>query len=253
MTPRSSYPKSSRAATLRATWDRRDQSWHHHVFDSPIFDEVRAAVLDAAFLSGGEQVLDLGAGSGFLSLTIARHVREVVAVDISDAMLDRLQADARQAGIANVEVRVADLAVFECPSNGVDVIVSNYALHHLTDVDKSALVARAHEWLRPGGRLVIADMMFGRGGTARDRQILREKVLVLLRMGPGGVWRIVKNLVRFGLRRGTELPASPQFWTEALTASGFQSVQYRPIAAEAGLVSATAVKIDRGEEGHRQD
>jgi len=222
------------------------------VFDSPIFDDVRTAVLDAAFLSGGERVLDLGAGSGFLSLAMAPRVREVVAVDISDAMLERLQADAQEAGLVNVEVQVADLAALECPANSIDVIVSSYALHHLTDVDKSALVARAHEWLRPGGRLVIADMMFGRGGTARDRQILREKVIVLLRMGPGGVWRIVKNLVRFGLRRGTELPASPQFWTEAVTAGGFQSVHYRPIAAEAGLVSATAMKIDQREEGRQQ-
>jgi len=222
------------------------------VFDSPIFDDVRTAVLDAAFLSGGERVLDLGAGSGFLSLAMAPRVREVVAVDISDAMLERLQADAREAGLMNVEVQVADLAVLECPANSIDVIVSSYALHHLTDVDKSALLARAHEWLRPGGRLVIADMMFGRGGTARDRQILREKVIVLLRMGPGGVWRIVKNLVRFGLRRGTELPASPQFWTEAVSAGGFQSVHYRPIAAEAGLVSATATKIDQREEGRHQ-
>jgi len=222
------------------------------VFDSPIFDDVRTAVLDAAFLSGGERVLDLGAGSGFLSLAMAPRVREVVAVDISDAMLERLQAEAQEAGLVNVEVQVADLAALDCPANSVDVIVSSYALHHLTDVDKLALVARAHGWLRPGGRLVIADMMFGRGGTARDRKILREKVIVLLRMGPGGVWRIVKNLVRFGLRRGTELPASPQFWTEAVTAGGFQSVHYRPIAAEAGLVSATAMKIDQREEGRHQ-
>jgi len=222
------------------------------VFDSPIFDDVRTAVLDSAFLSGAERVLDLGAGSGFLSLAMAPRVREVVAVDISDAMLGRLQADAQEAGLVNVQVQVADLAALEWPANSIDVIVSSYALHHLTDVDKSALVARAHEWLKPGGRLVIADMMFGRGGTARDRQILREKVIVLLRMGPGGVWRIVKNLVRFGLRRGTELPASPQFWTEAVTAGGFQSVHYRPIAAEAGLVSATAMKLDQREEGRQQ-
>jgi len=61
--------------------------------------------------------------------------------------------------------------------------------------------------------------------------------------GPAG-----KNLVRFGLRRGTELPSSPQFWTDALVAGGFQSVHYRPIAAEAGLVSATVIKIDAREK-----
>ncbi len=69
-------------------------------------------------------------------------MREVVAVDISDAMLDRLRADALESGLESVEVQVADLAVFECVANSVDVVVSSFALHHLTDVDKLALVAR---------------------------------------------------------------------------------------------------------------
>src|SRR5207244_2896459 len=62
-----------------------------------------------------------------------------------------------------------------------DLVVSNYALHHLTDDDKVALVARASRWLRPGGRLVVADMMFGRGASERDRAIIRHK--------PGGLGR----------------------------------------------------------------
>lgn len=52
-------------------------------------------------------------------------------------------------------------------------------LSRLPDADKRALTARAARWLCPGGRLVIADMMFGRGGSRRDRAILRQKVAAL--------------------------------------------------------------------------
>lgn len=228
-------------------WNLRHRSWHQHVFDSPVFDDVRSAVLEAAHLSGTERVVDLGAGGGFLTLEVAPSVSSVLAVDISDTMLQQLEASAHALGIANIEAEVADLADLDLPSASVDVIVSNYALHHLTDTNKSALLARAHGWLRPGGRLVIADMMFGRGGSVQDRRILLDKVWVLGRKGPGGVWRIAKNLVRFALRRGTELPAPPGFWTEAARTAGFRSVEYRAIANEAGLLTAVATGRDGGE------
>jgi len=210
------------------------------VFESSIFDDIRSAVTEAACLTGTERVVDLGAGGGFLALEIAPRVAEVVAVDVSEGMLERLRADARARHITNVDVHVADLAGFDLPAHSVDVVVSNYALHHLTDADKSALLVRAQAWLKPGGRLVIADMMFGRGGSSRDRQILAEKVMVLLRKGPGGIWRIAKNLVRFGLRRGSELPSPPEFWVDAIRSAGFRFVEYRAVAAEAGLVTAVS-------------
>lgn len=235
-----------RGARLRKTWNRRHESWHEHVSDSDAFGEVRAAVAEAAGLSGTERVVDLGAGGGFLTLELAPLASTVLAVDISETMLERLRASASTRGIANVEARTADLATLHLPYRSVDVIVSNYALHHLTDSEKSALLVRAHAWLRPGGRLVVADMMFGRGGSARDRRILATKVLALARKGPGGVWRIVKNLVRFGLRLGTERPAPPEFWCRSAEAAGFGAVQYRSIAGEAGML--TAVAAGRGDD-----
>ena len=51
-------------------------------------------------------------------------------------------------------------------------------------------------------------MMFGRGGSRRDRDILRQKVIALAAKGPGGWWRIAKNLTRYGLGVGDEHPAT---------------------------------------------
>ena len=115
-----------------------------------------------------------------------------------------------------MSTEVSDLRQFHLPPASVDLVVSSYALHHLQDPDKRALVARAARWLRPGGRLVIADMMFGRGGSRRDRDILRQKVIALAAKEPGGWWRIAKNLTRYGLGVGDEHPAAPEFWQAAL-------------------------------------
>jgi ubiquinone/menaquinone biosynthesis C-methylase UbiE len=184
----------------------------------------------------GDACVDLGAGTGFVTTALAPLVSSVLAVDISSAMTRSLAERAAQAGLANVSTRVADLKDLRLPPDSVDLIVSSYALHHLVNTDKRELVARAARWLRPGGSLVIADMMFGRGGTQRDRDILQQKVIALAAKGPGGWWRIAKNLARYGLGVGQEHPATPGFWQEALHEAGFTGVHFLPVVAEAGIV-----------------
>jgi ubiquinone/menaquinone biosynthesis C-methylase UbiE len=163
-------------------------------------------------------------------------VASVHAVDISPAMTESLADWAAEAGLAKVSTEVTDLKDLRLPPSCADLIFSSYALHHLADADKRALTARAAQWLRPGGRLVIADMMFGRGGSRRDRAILRQKVTALAAKGIGGWWRIAKNLTRYGLRIGAEHPATPEFWQQALHDAGLAEVCFQPVAAEAGLV-----------------
>lgn len=141
-----------------------------------------------------------------------------------------------------MSTRVTDLKNLRLPPDSVDLIVSSYALHHLVNTDKRELVARAAQWLRPGGRLVIADMMFGRGGSQRDRDILRQKVIALAAKGPGGWWRIAKNLARYGFGVGQEHPVTPGFWQEALQEAGFTGVRFLPVVAEAGIVHG---RLDR--------
>ena len=195
-------------------WNGRVGSWHEHVNDSEAFDEIRRSVVLAARVTEADRVVDLGAGTGFVTFALAPWAAHVLAVDLSNEMLGELSAAAKARSLANVEVLRSDLATLELAPRSVDLIVTSYALHHLKDSEKVALIDRAQIWLRPGGRIVIADMMFGRGGSSTDRAIIRQKVRALLRKGPGGAWRVAKNIVRFGLRIGTELPASPTFWCD---------------------------------------
>lgn len=226
--------------SLPRIWDRRVAGWHTHVTSSGGFDKVRDRLLAIAEAGESDACVDLGAGTGFVALELAPLVASVLAVDISPVMAKSLAARAAEAGLKNVRTEVADLRTFGLPAASADLIVSSYALHHLRDRDKRALAVQAAGWLRPGGRIVIADMMFGRGETRRDREILREKVTALARKGPAGWWRIVKNLARYGLGIGHEHPASPQFWQLALRDAGFTDVRFKQVVAEAGIVSGNA-------------
>ena len=122
--------------------------------------------------------------------------------------------------------------------SSVDLIVSNYALHHLRDRDKQVAVNEALRWLRPGGKLVIGDMMFGRGGDARDREIIGSKLALLLRKGPGGWWRIVKNAGRY-LIRFQERPVSMSAWAAMFERAGLTDVEALPVVNEAAVVKGT--------------
>ena len=222
--------------TVSQKWDKRVGQWHDHVTSAEAFGKVLDRILALSQPRRSDVCVDLGAGTGFVTTALAPLVASVHAVDISPAMAEALAERAADEGFANVSTEVTDLKDFRLPPGHADLIVSSYALHHLADADKRALTARAVEGLRPGGRLVIADMMFGRGGSRRDRAILCQKAVALATKGIGGWWRIAKNLTRYGLRVGSERPATPDFWQQALRDAGLIEVRFYPVAAEAGIV-----------------
>ena len=222
--------------TVSQKWDKRVGQWHDHVTTAAAFGKELDRIIVVSQPEPSDVCVDLGAGTGFVTTVLAPLVASVHAVDISPAMTEALAERTADAGLVNVSTEVTDLKDFRLPPSCADLIVSSYALHHLADADKRALTARAAHWLRPGGRLVIADMMFGRGASRRDRAILRQKVTALAAKGIGGWWRIAKNLTRYGLRVGPEHPATPEFWQQALRDAGLVEVRYQSVVAEAGIV-----------------
>jgi ubiquinone/menaquinone biosynthesis C-methylase UbiE len=230
-------------------WDKRVGQWHEHVTSAAAFGKVLDRILALSEPRSGDACVDLGAGTGFVTMALAPLVESVTAVDISPAMTRALAERAAEAGLTNVSVAVADLKDFRFPPASLDLIVTSYALHHLIDADKRELAAQAAQALRPGGRLVIADMMFGRGGSRRDRDILRQKLTALAAKGIGGWWRIVKNLARYGFGVGSEHPATPEFWQQALRDAGLAEVCFQPVAAEAGIIRGIRPASGQGEPG----
>ena len=233
--PARQRPRRGAARLQRYVWSRRARTWDQHA--SPALESVTSALLAAATVRPGDAVLDLGCGTGQISLPLAAQGADVVGVDVSPVMADQLRAEAERRGLGSVTAVATPIEALALQPETVDLIVSSYALHHLRDPDKARLVQACYHWLRPGGRLVIADMMLGRGGSPRDREIIRSKIRTLVRRGPGGWWRIAKNAARY-LVRVQERPISMAAWTRLCRTAGFTPVAAFGIIAEAGIVTA---------------
>jgi ubiquinone/menaquinone biosynthesis C-methylase UbiE len=218
----------------RYVWSRRVRSWGEH--SSPALAKVTAAVLSVSAVEPGDVVLDLGCGTGQITIPLAERGADILGIDVSPAMAGTLRAEAGRRGLSRLSAATAPIERLDLRPASFDLIVSSYALHHLRDAEKARLVGSAYRSLRPGGQLVIADMMLGRGGTARDRAIIRDKLVALARKGPGGWWRIAKNSIRYAFRV-QEQPISMAAWTRLFESAGFTSVRAAPIVAEAGLVT----------------
>jgi ubiquinone/menaquinone biosynthesis C-methylase UbiE len=226
-------------ARERRVWDRRADSWDRA--GSAGLAEVVSAVLRECQVVPGAVAIDLGAGSGQVTLPLAKLSSRVLAVDVSRELLNRLQVKAARQSIENIEVLAQPIETLEVAPGSIDLIVSNYALHHLRDADKAQLVERTYRWLRPGGRVVIGDMMFGRTATAENRQIVAAKAAAFLRRGPSGWLRLVKNLARFALRI-SEKPLPPAAWEALARQAGFTAVSVSRVVSEACVL--VAVKDD---------
>jgi ubiquinone/menaquinone biosynthesis C-methylase UbiE len=202
------------------------------------FLALRQEILGLADLTRADRVVDVGAGTGLLTLAAARVASHVSAVDISPAMCAHLERKLAAARICNVDVRLGDAADLSLPAGSVDVVLSNYCLHHLRDADKCRALSEIWRVLRPDGRVVIGDMMFDVGLVSRrDRALIFRFVGTMLRRGPGGVIRLLKNVVRLLTGRG-EHPRNVEWWREALDAAGFVDVCVRALSHEGGVAVA---------------
>lgn len=214
-------------ARRRTAWDRRSPAG---------LEKVTFAVLAAAGVRAGDQVLDIGCGAGQVSLPLAGQGARVLAIDPSQSMVTALEDRAEEQALIGFECLAMPIERLSLPAESVDVIVSSYALHYLRDLDKGRLVAAAYHWLRPGGTFIVADMMFGRGVTSHDRAIIKTKVGSLAKKGVGGWWRIAKNGYRY-LVRAQERPVSISTWATMLARAGFKGITASSIVNEAGLVT----------------
>ena len=102
-----------------------------------------------------ERVLEIGAGTGYFSLNLARAcvVDHATCTDISAGMVDTLRANARSLGL-EVEARTADAEVLPFEDERFDLVVGHAVLHHLPNLD--AAFREFHRVLRPGGVVAFA-------------------------------------------------------------------------------------------------
>lgn len=105
-------------------------------------------------------VLEFGAGTGQFSVEVAPACARVIAVDVSEPMLDLLQAKVADHGLNNVEIIRAGFLTYQHVGAQADFAYSRYALHHLPDFWKAVALSRLRRVLRPGGVLRLWDVVY---------------------------------------------------------------------------------------------
>jgi ArsR family transcriptional regulator len=102
------------------------------------------------------KVADLGCGEGYLTIEAARWASRVIAVDKSEAVLQRARALARRRRVANVIWKKGELEKLPMKDGSVDVAMLSQALHHAHDPARA--VAEAARVTAPGGRVLLLDL-----------------------------------------------------------------------------------------------
>ncbi len=115
-------------------------------------------------------VADLGAGEGTLAQLLARRAKEVIAVDSSEKMIEFGSELARKHGVRNLHYRMGDLEGLPIADGTVDVSFLSQSLHHAQHPERA--VAEAFRILRPGGRIVILDLV--RHSFERARELYAD-------------------------------------------------------------------------------
>jgi cyclopropane fatty-acyl-phospholipid synthase-like methyltransferase len=118
------------------------------------------ALLRERGLRADSTLLDLGAGTGTFALAATPECRRVIAADVSPAMVSAIQAKVTERGITNLECAHAGYLTYEHTGAPADFIYSRNALHHLPDFWKAVALRRMIELLRPGGVLLLRDIVF---------------------------------------------------------------------------------------------
>ncbi len=122
-----------------------------------ISDEQRIErLVAAAHLTGTERVLDIACGPGYIAEAFAKHAREVVGLDLTEAMLAIARERTELHGVKNISFRAGDAQNLPFEDDQIDLVVCRLALHHVQDPAKA--VREMARVCRGGGNIMVEDI-----------------------------------------------------------------------------------------------
>src|SRR3954470_18750053 len=133
-------------------------------------DLCARAALTTLGVQRGWRVADIGCGNGVLACEAALMGAEVDAIDISPAMLALAEIQARDRKVA-IRTQSAGLLSFAYQPDTYDLVVSEFALHHLPDFWKAVALSRIHGALKPGSSFYLRDIVFSSMPDGPERDV----------------------------------------------------------------------------------
>ena len=175
-----SFDAAASKSTTRAQWQAAADAWHRWgPFIGNWLGEATETMFDLARIGPGCRVLDVAAGAGEQSISAARRGGangHVLATDIAPALLERAAADARKAGLSNLETREMDGESLDVlPAASFDAAVSRVGLIYFPDQQRA--LAGIRRALRPDGRFaaIVYSTPDNNGFFSIPVRIIRER------------------------------------------------------------------------------
>ena len=213
--------------TTHDQWQAAAEAWNRW---GPTLERWLGAatdlMLDIADIHDGSKVLDVAAGAGGQTLTVARRVGPtgyVLATDISSNILALAAENAREANLRNVETKVMDGENLELEEGTFDAVISRVGLIYFPDQQKA--LTSMYRVLKPGGR--VAAIVYS---TAENNKFFSIPVSIIRRRAqlppplPG--------------QPGPFSLGNPSVLEEAFTKAGFRDIQTRVVSAPLHMTSA---------------
>lgn len=105
-------------------------------------------------------LIDLGCGTGAVSIYASKHFKKIYAVDVSDVMIDQAKGKIKKENIHNIEFVNSGFLNYENKAEPVDLVVTKAAFHHLPDFWKQIALLKINKMLKIGGIFYILDTVF---------------------------------------------------------------------------------------------
>jgi len=199
-------------ADPRESFTRQAASYARSLLAS---DPSLPAMLELAAPRGDELTLDLAAGTGMVSFIFAPHVRRVVAVDLTAAMLAQAAERRAREGATNVHLVLADVGALPFPDATFDLATCRIAIHHFPD--PAPILAELRRVLRPGAAAIICDALSSEdpARAALHNRVERIRDPAHVRMLPESELRALLASSGFGIEadRRTEKRREVGEWT----------------------------------------